>query len=71
MNDTRFRNIQLVTGFPILSVLLCYTLTARGANAHTLEVQQPLAELKQSMAKNKQALAHYRLLCSLLREPAR
>lgn len=70
MNDTRFRNIQLVTGFPILSVLLRYTLTARH-HAQTLEVQQPLAELKQSMAKNKQALAHYRLLCSLLREPAR
>ena len=53
MNDTRFRKIQLVTGFPILSVLLCYTLIARGAIAQTPEVQQTLAELKQSMAKKQ------------------
>lgn len=59
MNDTLFRKLQLVAGFPILSVLLCYILIARGANAQTPEVQQALAELKQSMAKNKQDLAQY------------
>jgi hypothetical protein len=59
VNDTLFRKLQLVAGFPILSVLLCYILIARGANAQTPEVQQALAELKQSMAKNKQDLAQY------------
>jgi hypothetical protein len=47
------------TTLPVLFVLLVGAVFLRPANAQNQELQQRVAEIKQSAAKNKQALAQY------------
>lgn len=49
----------LRTGLPVLIALLARTVFVHPANAQNPEVQQHVSDIKQSMAKNKQALASY------------
>jgi hypothetical protein len=49
----------LRAGLPILLVFLAGTVFIRPASAQNPELQQHVSDIKQSMAKNKQALASY------------
>lgn len=59
MKDARLLTQNATLLCSVLSVLLCCALIPPNLDAQKPEIQQRLAELKDSMARNKQELAHY------------
>lgn len=59
MKDARLHTQHATLVCSVLSILLCGALFPRTIKAQSAEIQQRLAELQESMLKNKQQLAQY------------